>query len=266
MGFNQPVCPTALLVFIAGTFLFSHASAAHAGIQHPDFQPEEVESDDGGGGWLTGIRIGGHGTRIRPNGDDAEKFSNASWGGGLDVIFVPSAFHNWGALQLGFEGVVFKSEQTTLVDPDTQLRTELSTSQDLARLYVGGRLGHQGHGTIRPYVAGNAGISWYSISSTLTIPDDFDPENDVTQDLGSESDFGFGLDAMVGLEINIRNSVFLDFNVGYMKNYHIEQKISEDAIEISPEYFVARAGASFSFSGVWEKDQDKDQPETEEND
>jgi hypothetical protein len=259
-----------LFILISAVTLDLYSTPARADDPDPrpaGFQPETEEEpadDDALPGWLSDVRIGAHALRISPDGEDAESFSQASWGGGLDLIVVPAAFRNWGAVQMGFEGVVFKSEQTTLTDPDTQVRTELSTSQDLVRFYIGGRLGHQGHGTFRPYIAGNAGVNWYSIHSTLTIPDDFDPENSITQDLGGNSDVGFGLDALVGLEINLRNIVFVDLNFGYMKNYYIEQRIAENAIEISPQYFVARAGITGSFAAILNMpDNMPDMPEDE---
>ncbi len=243
------LCFVVPLVVSINAISFTPAHAENIGAS---FQSAQIDSTDDEAlpRWLTDFRVGAYVLRIRPNGDDAENFSKPSWGGGLDFILVPSAFKKMAALQFGFEGVVFMSQQTTLIDPDTQIRTELSTSQDLVRLYMGLRLGHQGHGTLRPYVAANVAVNWYSIHSTLTIPDDFDPEDSITQDLGGNDDVGFGLDLLAGLEINIRNVFFIDFNIGYMKNYYVEQQIAENAVEISPEYFIARLGIAFSLATV----------------
>jgi len=248
MSFRAPVVLTTLLFLLVQPLRVDPVHGGAGQDPQEDSEPAEQAPAQLVPGWLNDIRLGGHVVRIRPNGSDAENFSKSSWGGGVELLLVPAFFDNWVAVQFGFEGVVFLSQTHTLVDPDTQLRTELSTSQDLGRLVLGLRLGHQGHGTLRPYVAGSAGINHYRIHSTLTVPDDFNPMNSIKQDLGGTSDTGFGLDGFVGLEVNLLNNVFIDVNVGYMKNYHIKQKISDKAIEISPEYFVVRAGVSASFA------------------
>ena len=47
---------------------------------------------------------------------------------------------------IGFEGANLLSETTVFQDATTGLRVEQSTNQTYGRIYLGGRLGHQGHG------------------------------------------------------------------------------------------------------------------------
>src|SRR5207244_8234803 len=64
------------------------------------------------------------GIRMDPYGQDAKRYSRASWGGGLQVVVPMIRPMNMLAGVVGFALVNFLSETTVFRDPATQLRVE----------------------------------------------------------------------------------------------------------------------------------------------
>src|SRR5262245_54343997 len=127
---------------------------------------------------------------------------------------------------LGVEFANLMSQSTVLYDPDTLLRTEQNTSQDFVRIYLGPEIGPHGHGFFRPFAGANIAVHIYNISTTLTVPDDFDPSRSITQDLGSETNAAFGYDITVGADLQIKR-YFVQSGVRFIKSFNVPQRSEE---------------------------------------
>jgi len=189
-------------------------------------------------------RLGIHGLRMEPNGA-AEHLGKASWGGGIEGIFeIPGTYH----LLAGCAGVEIvnfdTSEQTYKPGPFAFERT-LSTSQDLTRLFVGLQFGPHGSGLLQPFVGVHGSLAWHTVSTTLSERFD-DPDQNRSQ-TNSESDFGLGYDATVGLHLNVFNRFGVYGGARYLHLYGITQPIGDDARTIDPEYVEGFAGISLNF-------------------
>jgi opacity protein-like surface antigen len=193
------------------------------------------------------IRGGGFGIRLEPEGDDAENFSKASWGGGLYVITVCPGMANFLAGVVGIDIINMLSQTIEFRDQVTMLRIEQQTNQWLSRFYAGGRLGHQGHGVIRPYVGANVALNYYSISTDVVIPDDRDYENEIRQHLKKETEYAFGFDVSLGVEFNIKDVVFIDVGAKYLKTFSVPQQFGPNAETIHPQYVQMYAGLNIRF-------------------
>ena len=187
------------------------------------------------------IRIGGYGIRLEPEGDDAENFSKASWGGGLYAVVVPPNTANFLSVVAGLDFINMLSQTVEFRDQTTMLRIEQQTNQWLSRFYIGGRVGHQGHGFLRPYAGANIALNYYTISTDVVIPDDRDYENEIRQHLDKESELAFGFDLAIGVELKIKRFC-IDLGARYLKTFSVPQQLGPDAEKIHPQYILIYAG------------------------
>jgi opacity protein-like surface antigen len=192
-------------------------------------------------------RFGLHVIRLEPEGDDAERFSDESWGGNIEFVVVPPGVGDFFALNLGFEAVVMDAHTIVFRNRVTGLRTEQQTNQNYMRLFAGGRVGHQGHGFLRPYAGLNLALNIFTLDTDVVIPDDTDPENEIRQELESETELAAGFDVALGLELNFSNKWYLDLGAKYIKAFNVPQQLGDDAETIYPQYFEFYAGAGLTF-------------------
>lgn len=198
---------------------------------------------------MPGFKVGGRVIRMEPEGADAEEYSKASWGGGLVFFATPPGPAKLFAGVFGFDFIVMLTETTEFQDSVTGLRVEQQTSQNYMRFYLGGRLGHQGHGTFRPYLEGNIALVYYNISTDVVIPDDWDRENEIRQNLDEEGKAAFGYDFAVGMEWNFNDFVYLDLGAKYLKSFNVPQQLGEGSVTVHPQYIQFYAGLNFSLGG-----------------
>jgi opacity protein-like surface antigen len=188
-----------------------------------------------------------YGVRMEPDGDDAKDFSRTGWGGGFSLIIpVSKNFHYLSACS-GAEMVQLASKRLTFYDPVTSLRTEQDTGQYYGRIYLGPRIGPLGHGFIRPHAGINLAFVIYDISTTLTVPDDFDPENSIQQDLGSSTKTLFGFDINLGVDFSFNETVIVDLGVTYVKSFSVPQQFGEGTEKVHPRYFQISLGIGTGF-------------------
>ena len=193
------------------------------------------------------IRGGGYGIRLEPEGDDAENFSKASWGGGLYLIMAPFGMSDFFAGVAGLDFINMLNQTIEFREQVTGLRIEQQTNQWLSRFYVGGRLGHQGHGLLRPYVGANLALNYYTISTDVVIPDDKDYENEIRQNLEKKSELAFGFDLALGIEFNIKDIFYIDLGAKYLKTFSVPQQLGPDAEKIHPQYVLMYVGFNIRF-------------------
>jgi len=196
---------------------------------------------------VAGGKVGGYVLRMEPDGDDAEKYSRASWGGGLHVVVPVPQVSNVLAGVAGFEYIRMLGKNTEFRDGLTGLRVEQQTRQHYVRFYVGAQVGGHGHGFFRPHAGVNLALINYGISTDVVIPDDYDRENEIRQNLRSKNRVVGGYDITLGVDLNFSNTIALDGGVRYLKSFGLPQQLGEDAVTIHPQYFQIYLGIGVSF-------------------
>lgn len=199
---------------------------------------------------FAGGKLGIYGLRMVPYGDDAKKFSQRSWGGGMHLVAPVPQLGNFLAGVAGFEGVNMLSETTEFRDRVTGLRVEQQTSQNYIRFYIGAQVGGHGNGFIRPHAGINLALVHYGISTDVVIPDDSDRENEIRQDLKDEGHTVFGYDITLGVDLNFSNTIAIDGGVRYLKSFSVPQQLGEDSVTIHPQYFQVYFGVGMSFEWI----------------
>ncbi|MFQ5629589.1 MAG: hypothetical protein ACE5I1_12570 [bacterium] len=195
-------------------------------------------------------KVGLYGIRMVPRGSDARDFSRAGYGGGVHVVAPVPQLLNFVAGVGGFEIVNLLSETTTFRDRLTGLRIDQETSQNYGRLFIGAQAGGHGNGFIRPHAGINLALTYYGIETDVVIPDDFDREREIRQNLQEESRFVFGYDITLGVDLNFWNKWALDGGVRYVKSFSVPQQLGENAETIHPEYFQIYVGVGISFRTI----------------
>jgi hypothetical protein len=215
-------------------------------------------------------RIGVHALRLEPRGD-VEDLSEASWGGGLDVVVVVPGLQRLVAGALGFEAAKFDSKTIVAKEGPFEFRRELSTDQDFLRFTLGTEIGPHGKGFFQPHVGIRGAVVGHSISSTLTLPDDANPENTITQTEG-EDDWGIGYDITLGVNLNYKNTVGGYGGVKYLRSFGLDQPLDFEGEmrEIDPEYWEIFFGISLDLNFLEREAEDLEperepEPETEED-
>ena len=180
-------------------------------------------------------RVGAYGVWMEPKGDDAEQVSDGSPGFGLEIIASPAMFGNFFAAAAGFEYIEMKRQDTEIEDDYTGLTWEQQTRQIYRRLFIGGMVGHQGHGFFRPHAGANLALVYYSIYTDAVLEDPYD-EDEIKENLSKKGRFGFGYDFTLGMELNFRDKVYVDFGAKYLQSLSIPQQLGEDSEYIHPQY------------------------------
>lgn len=183
-----------------------------------------------------------YGIRMVPTDRDSRDYSRPGWGGGLQVVHALPGSATMLAGVAGLEVVNLLATTKKFQDPLTGLRVEQQTTQNYGRLFLGGRLGPHGHGALRPYAGLNLALVWYGISTDAVVPDDYDREREIRQNLGSRDEAAFGWDANAGLDLNFRNRWNLDAGVRWLHQYGVPQQLGAGAVTVQPAYLQARVG------------------------
>lgn len=199
---------------------------------------------------VAGGKVGIYGLWMEPDGEDAEKYSRGSLGGGLHVVVPVPQLSNVLAGVAGFEYVNLLSEDTEFRDGLTGLRVEQQTRQHYVRFYVGAQVGGHGHGFFRPHAGVNLALINYGISTDVVIPDDYDRENEIRQNLRSKNRVVGGYDVTLGVDLNFSNKIALDGGVRYLKSFSLPQELGEDAVTVHPQYFQIYLGVGVSFQMI----------------
>lgn len=197
-----------------------------------------------------GGKIGIYGIRMVPYGIDAKQYSDLGWGGGLHaVVPLPSA-SNIIAGTLGLEVVNLLSQFETFTDERTGLRVEQHTDQTYSRFFIGAQVGGHGNGFFRPHAGLNMALVYYEYRIDITVPDDYDRERDIRQNVDQRGKFAFGYDVTIGLDLNFSNTVALDGGVRYLKSVSVPQQLGEGAVRIHPQYFQIYIGVGIAFEMI----------------
>jgi opacity protein-like surface antigen len=185
-----------------------------------------------------------YGLRMDPAGIDASNFSRKGFGGGIEAVLPLPHTYRLVAATVGLEAVNLLSQTHKFRDPGTGLKMEQHTTQNYVRLFAGGQLGSHSSGLLRPYAGANVAAVWYGIGSEIVIPDDYDHEKDIHQQLSSDGHVVFGWDGSAGLDFNFVDRWGIDLGVRYLHSYAVPQQLGHGAVTIAPGYLQYRVGIS----------------------
>jgi hypothetical protein len=182
-------------------------------------------------------KVGLYGIRMVPYGSDANSYSRAGWGGGVELVLPFEKSYNILAGTAGLEIVNLLSQEESFQDGTTGLTVNQETDQNYFRLFVGGQIGGHGSGFFRPHIGVNLAMVYYNIRTNLVVPDDYDPDREVRQNIRSEGNAVFGYDLTMGVDLNFSNVVSLDGGVKYIKSFSVPEQLGQGSVKVHPQYF-----------------------------
>jgi len=196
-----------------------------------------------------GDRVMIYGTRMIPFGNDATTYTRAGYGAGGQIIIAVPALLDVFAGVAGIEYVNLLSKTVTFIDRPTGLRVDQETSQGNLRLYLGGQIGGHGNGFLRPHAGINLSLTYYTFSVDVVVPDDYNREQEIRQNLRSEGQLAVGYDMTFGLDLNF-GKFSVDGGVRYLKSFSVPEQLGEGSVHIYPNYFQVYIGAGIPIS-LW---------------
>jgi opacity protein-like surface antigen len=192
-------------------------------------------------------KVGLYGLRMVPYGTEGEKHSRPGWGGGLHVVAPVPQVGNMAAGVFGFEAINLLSRTVVFQDGLTGLRVEQQSDQYYARLYMGPQIGGHGSGFIRPHAGVNVALVFYTFNTDVVVPNDANRENEIRQNLNSETKAVFGYDLTLGMDLNFSNKIAAEGGVRYLKSFSVPQQLGDGSVKIHPQYFQIYLGIGASF-------------------
>lgn len=199
---------------------------------------------------IGGGKIGIYGIYMVPRGPDARSYSDPGGGFGLHLVAPVRSLANILAGVVGFEYINLLSENTQLQDRVTGLRVEQQTDQGYFRIYLGSQIGGHGNGFLRPHAGANIALVYYQISTDVVVPDDYDRENEIRQNLRSEGHVVFGYDLTFGLDLNFSNHFAIDGGVRYLQSFGVPQQLGDGSVKVHPYYFQVYLGIGVPFEAL----------------
>lgn len=191
-------------------------------------------------------KVEGFFLKMDPYSDVSRQYGRPGYGGGLEVVGeLPQTAKLFAAVG-GLEIVNMLSSTTEFRDVTTGLRVQQQTTQNYGRLYVGGQFGSHSSGFLRPYVGANVAMVWYGISTDVVVPDSYDRENEIRQNLRDENELAFGWDANAGVDFNVRDKWSVDVGVRYLHSYGVPQQLGAGSVRIEPDYIQLKIGVGFN--------------------
>ncbi len=188
-------------------------------------------------------RVVFYGMRQDPSDADARDYGRPGWGGGIALKGMLPRTEGLIAAVGGLEAVNLLSSKKRFFDDLTGLRVEQNTSQTYGRVYLGGEMGPHGNGFLQPYAGADVAVVFYNISTTVSIPDDFDRENSINQRLRDETEAAFGWSASAGLVLDF-GRWGVDAGVRYLEQYGVPQQLGDGAVTVQPSYLQYRLGVA----------------------
>ncbi len=196
---------------------------------------------------IAGGKLGIYGLHLSPLDADAKEFSSPGWGFGMHAVLPVVELAGLVAGTAGVEFTNLMSASTSMYDPVTALRVDQETSQDIFRFYIGGQIGGHGNGFLRPHAGVNIALEYYSFNIDVVVPDDYNRERDIRQNLANEGQVVFGYDLTFGLDLNFDNGIALDGGIRYIKSFSVPQQLGPGSVKIYPNYFQIYFGIGASF-------------------
>jgi opacity protein-like surface antigen len=197
-----------------------------------------------------GGKIALSGIYMTPYGNDAKNYSRPGWGlaagAGLTVGTDPVIL----SFNLGGEYIDLHNQTTYYQDPKTLLRVEQQTNQASVRVFVGPQVGGYGNGFLRPYAGAHVALLYYFIKTDVVVPNDYDREKEIRQNLREEGKLGFGFDLTVGIDVAVHRHWTVGSGMKYLKSFSVPQQLGEGSVRIYPQYFQVFVGVGVSFDAI----------------
>ena len=193
-----------------------------------------------------GVGLSFYGVHMDPSGQDAQRFSYASYGAGVHTSASFPQLDNVLAMGLGVEVVNMLSEKHEFQDPQTGLRVEQQTSQDYIRVFLGPEIGPHGSGFFRPHLGIHIALIHYGISTDIVVPDDINRENEIRQNLSSQSHTVFGYDLDASADLNF-GKWFVEGGSRFAKGFNVPQQLGAGAVTVHPGYIQFYVGLGVNF-------------------
>lgn len=212
----------------------------------------------GGSTACAGGKVGIYGIRMAPYGIDAEQYSSPGWGLGVHAVLPVPQVANIIAGTCGFEWINLLSHTDTFIDDVTQLRIEQQTHQNYYRIFLGAQVGGHGNAFFRPHAGVNIALVYYEIGTDVVVPDDYNREQEIRQNLREEGKIAFGSDLSMGLDLNFSNKLALDGGVRYLRSFAVPQQLGAGSVIIHPRYVQIYLGVGVSLDML---DKGKDENE-----
>lgn len=191
-------------------------------------------------------KVEGYFLKMDPYSDVSRQYGRPGYGGGLELVGELPGTAKLFAGVGGLEIVNMLSTTTEFRDVTTGLRVQQQTTQNYGRLYLGGQFGSHSSGFLRPYVGANVAMVWYGINTDVVVPDSYDRENEIRQNLRDENELAFGWDANAGVDFNVRDKWSIDVGVRYLHSYDVPQQLGAGSVRIEPDYFQLKIGVGFN--------------------
>lgn len=193
------------------------------------------------------VRLMLAGLYMEPNGPDAQDYGTGHFGVSASLIAPVSQKIHWLAGVAGADFVSLLDKTKDLRDSETGLRVEQVTSQTYFRFFLGGQIGGHARGFLRPHAGFNVALIVYGYSTDVVVPDDYNTEQEIRQNLESEHHVTVGQDINLGLDFRLSRRMDLDLGVRYLKSLGVEQNMGRDLVTVYPEYAQVYLGIGFSF-------------------
>ena len=181
---------------------------------------------------------------MEPENSDARDFSKGNFGGSFEYEFhfggIPDPI-SWAA---GLDYINLLSKETTYYE-ESGLRVVQETNQEYYRFWFGPRIRSHANAFFRPYVGLHGALIYNVIDADLVVPDNYDPDNEIRQDLSSDSEFLFGFDITAGLEMRISNEWSLDLGMKRLKTFGEPKQLSYGAVTVHPSYNLFYVGVRY---------------------
>ena len=181
---------------------------------------------------------------MEPENSDARDFSKGNFGGSFEYEFhfvgIPDPI-SWAA---GLDYINLLSKETTYYE-ESGLRVVQETNQEYYRFWFGPRIRSHANAFFRPYVGLHGALIYNVIDTDLVVPDNYDPDNEIRQDLSSDSEFLFGFDITAGLEMRISNEWSLDLGMKRLKTFGEPKQLSYGAVTVHPSYNLFYVGVRY---------------------
>ncbi len=194
-----------------------------------------------------GGKVGLYGIYMVPNDADAKDYSRPGFGGGIHAVLPVPAIQNLIAGVVGLEVVNLLSKTISFQDRVTGLRVDQETSQNYYRFYLGAQAGGHGNGFLRPHAGASLALIFYSISTDVVVPDDYNRENEIRQNLRGQTKTSLGYDLNMGLDLNFSNTIALDVGVKYLTSFSVPEQLADAPVTVHPKYFQVYLGIGASF-------------------
>jgi hypothetical protein len=201
-------------------------------------------------------KVGLYGIRMVPYGSDASSYSRAGWGGGIELVLPFEKSYNILAGTAGLEIVNLLSQEETFQDATSGLTVNQETDQNYFRLFIGAQIGGHGNGFFRPHIGLNLAMVYYNIRTDLVVPDDYDPDREIRQNIRNDGNAVFGYDLTMGVDLNFSNVASLDGGVKYIKSLSVPEQLGQGSVKVHPQYFqiYLELGLPLRIIGNQEKD------------